>query len=51
MKQYRRGTMFSDKMFEISGGPVLGIAKAKPRTPSSMLRERNTDALLRVDNI
>ena len=48
---YRRGTIFSDKTFEVSGGPVLGIAEVKPRTPSSMLRERGADTPARVDNI
>ena len=48
---YRRETILSNKKFQISGDQVSGTRKAKPRTPISMLRERDTDALLRVDNI
>ena len=48
---YRRGTIFSNKSFKISGDKVLETKRAKPRTPISMLRERDTDTLARVDNI
>ena len=48
---YRRGTIFSNKKFEISGDQVLGAKRAKPRTPISMLRERDTDTLAPVDNV
>ena len=48
---YRRGTIFSNKKFQISGDQVSGTRRAKPRTPISMLRQRDTDTLLRVYNI
>ena len=48
---YRRGTIFSNKKFQISGDQVSGTSRAKPRTPISMLRQRDTDTLLRVYNI
>ncbi len=48
---YRRGTIFRNKKFKISGDQVFGTKGAKPRTPISMLRERDTDTLARVDNI
>ena len=48
---YRRGTIFSNKKFQISGDQVSRSRRAKPRTPTSMLRERDTDTLAPVDNI
>ena len=48
---YRRGTILTNKKFQISGDQVSGTSRAKPRTPISMLRQRDTDTLLRVYNI
>ena len=43
--------MFSNEKFEASGDKVLGTKRTKPRTPISMLRERDTDTPAPVDNV